>query len=83
MSSDVLTRGNLSIMDMKDVTPSDTADLPDGVTRGIFCTVSGNAKMTFMGGSTQTLPLTAGTLYSFFITRIWNSSLTATVKSCY
>lgn len=81
--ADVNTRGNLGVMDMIDVTPSDSVDLPDGITRGIYCTSDGNVKMTFQGGSIQTLALTEGTLYSFFISRIWSTSYTGVVKACY
>ena len=81
-SGDIGYRGNTGVQGMKDISPSDTA-LANGTTRGIFCTVTGDARLVFSDGDEQLLPLTAGTLYSFFVTHVKSSGTTATVKACY
>lgn len=80
---DIQARKNAGVHNMVDIELSDTVDLPVGITRGIFCTASGNMKVTFQEGGIQTLEVTKGILYSFYISRVWLTGTTATVKACY
>ena len=62
------------------VTPSDGVDLTD-VTRGVSIGGAGAIKVTTLGGETLVIPsaaLGAGVIHRLRVTRIWNTSTTAT-----
>jgi hypothetical protein len=67
-----------SYMDAKAVTPSDTVDLPDGPSRGIFVAIAGNVSFITGGGSSITLPLSAATFYDIEVVRVKATGTTAT-----
>lgn len=47
------------IMAIKNVTPSDAADLPDGPCRALLITGAGNLRITTLNGEVVTLPISA------------------------
>jgi hypothetical protein len=60
------------------VTPSDTVNLPGGLTRGLNLGVSGDVKVTFSDGSTDTLVgLAAGVPQPYQVLRVWATGTTA------
>jgi hypothetical protein len=59
------------------VTPSDTVDLPQGVTEGISVGSAGNVKVTYGNGVVDTVYVAAGGWSSMNVIRIWNSGTTA------
>jgi hypothetical protein len=62
------------------VTPSDSVDLPNGPSYGIYVTGAGNVNINIDGAGTRTalLTLTAGSLVLVPCTRILATSTTAT-----
>lgn len=60
------------------VTPSDSADLPDGYVRAFSANAAGNIAYTTTGGSSGTLTVVAGTIYYLRIARIKATGTTAT-----
>lgn len=66
---------------MRAVTPSDSADLPDGQTRGLYIgSISGGAGMSVIDatGATVTIAgLVAGAVYPFKVRRVRSSGTTA------
>lgn len=63
----------------KSVTPDDSNDLPDGVTRAVYIGGSGNVKMTLINGDVATwINAADGQLIPCMVTRIWSTGTTAT-----
>lgn len=61
------------------VTPADGTDLPGGLCRAFNVGVTGNVKVTFENGSTDTLVgLVAGVVQPYQVKRIWSTGTTAT-----
>lgn len=60
------------------VTPSDSVDLTDGSTKGVLVGVTGNVKITYETGVTDTVALAAGVWHPMAVTRIWSTGTTAT-----
>ena len=67
------------------VTPSDSADLPRGVTRAVYVGTSGDLAVVYASGVEDTLSnLAEGTLHSFQVARIKATGTTATgIKAAY
>jgi len=63
---------------VRSVTPSDSADLPDGACRGFHVTAAGNVKFEDMSGNAVTVPVLASTTYPYCAKRIWSTGTTAT-----
>mgnify|MGYP000353769980 CR=1 FL=1 len=60
------------------ITPNDSADLANA-TRGLYVGVSGNVKLTLVGGTTVTFAnLAAGTIHPLRVQRIHDTDTTAT-----
>lgn len=59
------------------VSPDDSNDLTK-VTRGLLVGTAGAIKLTMIGGQTIVIPNVPAGFYPWRITRIWNSSTTAT-----
>jgi len=69
--------------DLKAVTPSDSADLPDGTCRGLFVSVAGNISfVTSKGTSQSAIPVDAG-FFPVSIKRVLATGTTATVLAGY
>ena len=66
---------------IKDMMPLAAGPLAIEPTRALFCQAAGDVTVQFVGGSTRTLTLAAGTLYPFCIQRF--TAGTATVLGCY
>lgn len=61
------------------VTPNDSADLLNGVTKGIYVGGGGNVVVTMADGVDATLTgLLVGTIYPFSVKRVKATSTTAT-----
>ena len=60
------------------VTPSDSANLPDGQSRGFHVNVAGNIKFTDATDNAVTLTVLAGVPYPYAAKRIWSTGTTAT-----
>ncbi len=60
------------------VTPSDTTNLPNGRTRGIYVTVGGVVDAVFSDGATASLTLNSNTKYAIGIVQIKATGTTAT-----
>lgn len=74
------------INDIKTVSASDSADLPDGVCRGLFVTAAGNVSIDTAKGTTVTLTFAAtacGMVHFIRAKRIRATGTTATVLACY
>ena len=68
----------------RSVTPSDTVDLPGGVTRAVIVGVSGDVSITYANGMEDTLYLLAGVVHPIQVARIRSTGTTATnVKAAY
>lgn len=66
------------------VTPSDSADLPGGVTRAIMVGVDGNLAVTYANGSSDIIFLLAGVVHPIQVARIKSTGTTATsIKAGY
>ena len=83
-----LVGGRLSTLDapfedMKDVTPNDGADLPDGTARGLYVTAAGNVSVVTAGGTTVTLAVDQYQILPLRVARVRSTSTTATVKAGY
>lgn len=66
------------------VTPSDTVDLPNGVSLGILCKAPGNVNVNLFGGGTAVLTgLVAGQLLPITVTRVLATSTTGAVSAAY
>lgn len=71
---------------LKTVTPSDSADLPNGIANAIYCAVGGNLKIDTPQGDTQTIAITAGwaNLTKVLVRRVYATGTTATgIIACY
>lgn len=80
-TNDSLARG---IVYTSAVTPSDSADLPNGVTRAIMVNESGDVAVQYRNGASDTLTLFSGTVYPIRAARILSTGTTATgIKACY
>lgn len=60
-----------------DVTPSDTADLPQ-VTKYLYAETAGDIRVTLKSGATLTLTTEANTGQPFRVKRVWATGTTAT-----
>lgn len=61
------------------VTASDSTDLPNGPTMGLYVTGSGNVNVNLSGGGTAVLTsLTAGQIVRICVSRVLSTSTTAT-----
>lgn len=59
------------------VTPNDATDLPVA-SRAVNVAVSGNVRVTTVGGSTEAVFIAAGVPFPVRATRIWSTGTTAT-----
>jgi hypothetical protein len=74
----ITNRQHGTAVDAKAVTPSDSADLPDGPCRAVFVGSGGNLRITTGGGTTVTFNgLLAGQILPVMATRVWATSTTA------
>jgi hypothetical protein len=73
------------IEDVKDVTPSDSTDLPYGTARGFLFQAAGTLRVTTAKGTTQNFSgLSANTLYPIAVKRVHSTGTTATgIKALY
>lgn len=69
--------------DLKTVTPNNSTDLPDGVCRGLYCTVAGDVNVDTYGGTTQVIPLQKYQVLPLRVKRVRSTSTTATVLAGY
>lgn len=61
------------------VTPTDSTDLGNGPTRGLFVTGAGNVNVTLVSGATAVLTsVPANTLIPIQVSQVQNTSTTAT-----
>ena len=66
------------------VDPSNSVDLPNGVTRGVVVNGAGFVSFTYPNGLTDTLYLNAGVLYPYTVKRIMVDGTSATgIKAGY
>jgi hypothetical protein len=66
------------------VTPSDGADLPGGVTRGLLVAAEGDVAVTYANGQSDTIFLTAGMFHPVAVARVKSTGTTATgIKAGY
>jgi len=66
------------------VTPSDSADLADGLTRALMVGTDGDVAVTYANGKTDTLFLLAGIVHPIQVVRVRAAGTTATlVKAGY
>lgn len=66
------------------VTPSDTVDLPNGVTRAIMVGADGSLAVTYANGTSDTIYLIAGVVHPIQVLRVKSTGTTATgVKAGY
>jgi hypothetical protein len=68
----------------KAVAPSDSADLPGGVTRGLLVGADGDVAVVYANGLEDTLFLAAGIVHPIQVVRIKSTGTTATdIKAGY
>lgn len=68
---------------LKDVTPSNSADLPNGTCRGLLVTANGNLEIITEDGSLPTtFAVVAGQQLDILVKRV-KTGTTATVKAIY
>ena len=68
----------------KAVTPSDSADLPGGVTRALMVGVDGDVAVVYANGLEDTIFLLAGVVHPIQVARVKSTSTTATgIKAGY
>lgn len=60
------------------VTPSNTVDLTNGNTKGLYATTAGNIAVVFAGGATATIAVTAGQFVLASVSRVNATGTTAT-----
>lgn len=61
------------------VSPNDSTDLANGATSALYVTGAGNVNVNLAGGGTATLTgLSAGQILQIAVTRVLNTSTTAT-----
>lgn len=65
------------------VVPSDTVDLPNGVTSGILVDVTGTIVATFADGTIDTQTLAAGIIHPMAVKRIWTASTATGIHAHY
>jgi hypothetical protein len=66
------------------VTPSDTVDLPGGITRAIMVGTDGSVAVNYADGTTDTLYLLAGLVHPIQVARVFSTGTDATlIKACY
>ncbi len=66
--------------DAYDIVPSDTADLPNGVTKAIYVGGSGDLRVTLASGNTVTYRALAGGIqHAIKAKRVWATGTTATL----
>lgn len=66
------------------VTPSDTVDLPGGVTRALMVGADGNLAVVYANGTEDTIYLLAGVVHPIQVARVKSTSTTATdIKAGY
>jgi hypothetical protein len=66
------------------VTPSDTVDLVDGVTRAIMVNVSGFVAVRYANGLSDSIFMNAGVVYPLSVTRVLVTGTSATgIKAGY
>jgi hypothetical protein len=65
---------------IKSVSPSDSADLPDGMCQALYCSGAGNVVIVTENGEQVTLAISAGwaNIVPILIRRVRNTSTTAT-----
>jgi hypothetical protein len=71
---------------LKTVTPSDSADLPDGVCSALYCSGAGNINLDTLDGDTKVIAVSAGwaNLTEILVRRVRSTSTTATgIIACY
>lgn len=65
------------------VTPSDTIDLPGGITTGLLCTTSGTLTCNLPGSGTATLVMTAGQFILVNVSRVLATGTTGACAAAY
>lgn len=77
-------KGNGADVNLTPCTPSDTVDLPNGITRGVLAVTAGNINVNLVGGGTAVLTgLAAGQMVPIAVTRVLATNTTATVSAAY
>ncbi len=61
-----------------DVAPSDSTDIPQGVTTALMCAGAGAVKVTYATGIVSTVYLQAGIWVVMEVIRVWATDTTAT-----
>jgi len=68
----------------QNVTPSDSVDLPGGVTRAVLVGAEGDVSVTYANGSQDTVFLAAGVFHPLSVARVRATGTTATgIKAGY
>lgn len=90
LATDVYTTSNdySPIISIKAVTPNDSVDLVNGITRAILITGTGNLRVTTANDEVVTLPISANWFGVSYIRvkRIWATGTTVTaanIFACY
>ena len=65
------------------VTPSDSDDLPFGLTRGIMVGTDGTVAVTYANGMTDTLTLLAGIPHAISVLRVRTGGTATLIKAGY
>lgn len=66
------------------VTPSDTVDLPGGVTRALMVGADGDLAVIYANGASDTIYLLAGVVHPIQVARVKSTGTTATsIKAAY
>lgn len=66
------------------VTPSNSEDLPGGVTRALILSTDGDVAVTYANGAEDTLTLVAGVVHPLQVARVRSTGTTATgIKAAY
>jgi hypothetical protein len=73
---------SITYEDMQNVTPSDTALVPGNRAAGFGADAAGTVTITTVRGTKITRTILAGLIYDVAITKIWNTSTTATGIYC-
>lgn len=77
-------KGSQADINLSPVTPSDSVDLPNGITRGLLAVTAGNINVNLAGGGTAVLTgLAVGQMVAVAVSRVLATSTTATVSAAY
>lgn len=65
------------------VTPSDTVDLPNGITTGLLCTTAGAISVNLPGAGTAVLQMVLGQFILINVQRVLATGTTGAVSAAY